>query len=177
VPPSRRRSTPAQKRFKLPRGERDLSIAPEERCRIELPAPEANSSSRDFRKFVTENKQTVERYLEGFRRSDHVMVLSCLTDDVEWIIPGMFHVRGKQAFDKEIENEAFTGSPTIHVTRLTEEDDVVFAEGTVRARRKDGGVLNLVFCDAFEMAGTRIQKLTSYLMEVKEEMEPSTARS
>jgi uncharacterized protein len=142
-----------------------------------VPAPEPNSSSTDFEKFVTENKQTVERYLEGFRRSDHAMVLSCLTDDVEWVIPGMFRVRGKQAFDREIENEAFTGSPTIHVTRLTEEADVVFAEGTVRAQRKDGGVLHAVFCDAFEMAGAKIKRLTSYLMEVKEEREPNSTRS
>ena len=117
---------------------------------------------------MTENKKTIERYLEGFRRSDHAMVLSCLTNDVEWIIPGMFHIRGKEAFDKEIENEAFTGSPTIVLTRLTEEDEVVFAEGTVRAQRREGGVLHLVFCDAFEMEGAKIKKLTSYLMEVQE---------
>ncbi len=124
---------------------------------------------------MTENKKIVERYLEGFRRSDHDMVLSCLTDDVEWVIPGMFHIRGKQAFDKEIENEAFTGSPVIVLTRLTEESDVVLAEGTVRAQRKDGGVLHAVFCDAFEMAGAKIKKLTSYLMEVKEPEEPNKA--
>ena len=117
---------------------------------------------------MTENKKTIERYLEGFRRSDHAMVLSCLTNDVEWVIPGMFHIRGKEAFDKEIENEAFTGSPTIVLRRLTEEDDVVFAEGTVRAQRREGGVLHLVFCDAFEMEGAKIKKLTSYLMEVQE---------
>ena len=117
---------------------------------------------------MTENKKTIGRYLEGFRRSDHAMVLSCLTNDVEWVIPGMFHIRGKEAFDKEIENEAFTGSPTIVLTRLTEEDEVVFAEGTVRAQRREGGVLHLVFCDAFEMEGAKIKKLTSYLMEVQE---------
>jgi uncharacterized protein len=142
-----------------------------------VPAPEPNNSSTDFKKFVTENKKTVERYLEGFRRSDHALVLSCLTDDVEWVIPGMFRVPGKQAFDREIENEAFTGSPTIQVTRLTEETDVVFAEGTVRAQRKDGGTLHAVFCDAFEMSGAKIKKLTSYLMEVKEEREPNSTRS
>jgi uncharacterized protein len=131
--------------------------------------------SRDVRTFVTENKKIVERYLEGFRRSDHGMVLSCLTDDVEWVIPGMFHIRGKQAFDKEIENEAFTGSPTIVLTRLTEESDVVLAEGTVCAQRKDGGVLHAVFCDAFEMTGAKIRKLTSYLMKVKEPEELNKA--
>ena len=106
--------------------------------------------------------------MEGFRRSDHSMVLSCLTDDVEWVIPGMFRIQGKDAFDKEIENEAFTGSPIIAVTRITEENDVVLAEGSVRAQRKDGDVLDAVFCDAFEMENGKIKKLTSYLMEVKE---------
>jgi ketosteroid isomerase-like protein len=122
----------------------------------------------DAKRIVTENKKTVEMYMEGFRRSDHAMVLSCLTNDVEWIIPGMFHIRGKDGFDKEIENEAFTGSPIIAVTRVTEENNVVLAEGSVRAQRKDGGVLHAVFCDAFEMENGKIKKLTSYLMEVKE---------
>ena len=94
------------------------------------------------------------------------MVLSCLTEDVEWLIPGVFHVHGREAFDKEIENEAFVGSPAIVVTRTVEEADVVFAEGTVRAQRRDGGTLHLMFCDAFEMRAGKIRKLTSYLMEV-----------
>jgi ketosteroid isomerase-like protein len=72
---------------------------------------------------MTRNKQTVERYMEAFRTSDHAAVLSCLTDDVEWVLPGAFHLRGKEAFDREIENEAFVGRPTIDVTRLVEEDD------------------------------------------------------
>jgi ketosteroid isomerase-like protein len=116
---------------------------------------------------MTDNKKTVERYMEAFRRTDHEQVLSCLTDDVEWVIPGAFHTRGKEAFDKEIENDAFTGHPDITVTRLIEEDDVVVAEGSVRAQRKDGATMNLVFCDVFEMQGGRIRKLISYLMEVR----------
>ena len=117
---------------------------------------------------MTSNKQTVERYMEAFGKSDHAEVLSCLTDDVEWVIPGAFHLRGKEAFDREIENEAFVGRPTIDVTRLVEEDDVVVAEGRVRSARRDGGTLNAVFCDVFLMRDARIRHLTSYLMEVKE---------
>jgi len=113
------------------------------------------------------NKRTVEKYMEGFRRSDHQQVLSCLTDDVEWVIPGLFHVDGKDAFDREIENATFVGSPAITVTRLTEEGDVVVAEGSVRAARRDGGHLNAVFCDVFEMQDAKIRRLTSYLMEIK----------
>jgi hypothetical protein len=41
--------------------------------------------------------------MDGFRKSDHEQILSCLTDDIEWEMPGAFHLIGKDAFDKEIE--------------------------------------------------------------------------
>ena len=115
---------------------------------------------------MSENKQTVERYMDGFRKSDHKLILSCLTDDVEWEMPGAFHLIGKDAFDKEIENEAFVGRPTITVTRLTEENDVVVAEGTVRTQRKAGGFLNAVFCDVFVMRRGKIERLITYFVQV-----------
>lgn len=116
---------------------------------------------------MSPNKQAVERYMEAFDRLDHAAVLSLLTDDVEWVVPGMYAVRGKAAFDQHIENDAFVGRPGIAVTRLTEQDDVVVAEGRASPTRKDGTVLHLVFCDVFEMRGGRIRRLTSYLMEVR----------
>jgi len=106
--------------------------------------------------------------MDAFGRTDHATILSCLTDDIEWFIPGAFRVTGKAAFDKEIENDAFVGSPTIKVTRMVEEKDVVIAEGGVRATKKDGDALNLLFCDVFEMQGAKIKRLTSYLMEIKD---------
>lgn len=116
---------------------------------------------------MTANKRTVKKYMQGFGQSDHAQILSCLTDDVEWEIPGAFHLRGKEAFDKEIENEAFVGSPTITITRMTEENDVVVAEGSVRTQRRDGTLLNLQYCDVFVMKTGKIRQLVSYLMELK----------
>ena len=52
---------------------------------------------------------------------------------------------------------------------MVEENDVVVVEGHVRAKRKDGGVLNAVFCDVFAMSNARIRRLTTYLAEVKSE--------
>lgn len=75
---------------------------------------------------------------------------------------------GKDAFDKEIENDAFIGSPTVKITRMTEENDVAIAEGTVRSAWKKGGFLNAVICDVFEMANTKIKRLTTYLVILKE---------
>jgi uncharacterized protein len=116
---------------------------------------------------MTENKRTVGKYMDGFAKSDHAQILSCLTDDVEWEIPGAFHLTGKDAFDQEIENEAFLGSPAITITRMIEEGGVVVAEGSVRTQRKAGDVLSLRFCDVFLLQAGKIKRLTSYLMEVK----------
>src|SRR5262245_14145220 len=48
---------------------------------------------------MSTRKDVVERYIEGFRRSDHTMILSCLTDDVVWEIYGHTSLQGKAAFD------------------------------------------------------------------------------
>jgi uncharacterized protein len=114
---------------------------------------------------MTENKKTVAKYMDGFNKSDHEQVLSCLTEDVEWEMPGCFHLFGKACFGKEIENDAFIGSPIITITRMVEENDVVVAEGAVRVQKKDGSFLNELFCDVFVMEKAQIKRLTSYLVE------------
>lgn len=116
---------------------------------------------------MTQNKKTIETYIDGFNKSDHKQILSCLTDDVEWVLPGAFHLKGKDAFDKEIENDAFIGPPMIGTHRMIEENDVVIAEGSVKTKKKTGETLNIVFCDVFEMKGGKIKKLTSYLAQLQ----------
>ena len=70
-------------------------------------------------------------------------------------------MKGKPAFDRENENDAFLGKPEITVPRLVEESDVVVAEGSVRSQWREGGLLNLRFCDVFVMKGANIRHLTS----------------
>ena len=115
---------------------------------------------------MTENKKTVEIFMDGFNKSDHKQILSCLTDDVEWVMPGAFHLVGKDAFDKEIEKANFVGRPVVTITRIIEENDVVVAEGKVVVEKKEGGYLNGVFCDVFIMEDTKIKQLTSYLNDI-----------
>jgi ketosteroid isomerase-like protein len=84
---------------------------------------------------MSANKTTVEKYIDGFNKSDHEQILSCLTDDIEWTVFGWYRLAGKEAYDNEIENPAFTGSPTLAITRMVEEGDVVMAELTGEVRR------------------------------------------
>lgn len=113
---------------------------------------------------MTPNKQTVTEYMEAFKVSNHERVLACLTDDVVWEMPGIYIYVGKEAFDKEIENDNFIGSPTIQIIKLVEENNIVIAEGAVQGNMKNGNKLDAVFCDVFEMENGKIKKLTSYLM-------------
>jgi ketosteroid isomerase-like protein len=124
---------------------------------------------------MTENKRTVEDYMEGFRNTDREKILSCLTDDVEWKIPGLFQAQGRDAFNDHIVDPGFAGNPIISVARMIEENDIVVAEGTVLARREDGAPLPLAFCDVFEMEKGKIRRLTSYLMEASPPALPSGA--
>jgi hypothetical protein len=61
---------------------------------------------------MSTRKGIVEKYIEGFRRSDHAQILSCLTDDVVWELHGYATLQGKEAFDAEIENDATEGRLT-----------------------------------------------------------------
>ena len=102
--------------------------------------------------------------MEGFRESNHEKILSCLTDDVSWYMPGFINLEGKDAFDKEMENDFFEGSPTIEITRMVEENDIVVAEGSVQCKIKAGGMLDALFCDVFHMEEGKIRGLTTYQM-------------
>ncbi|MDI1256785.1 MAG: nuclear transport factor 2 family protein [Flavobacterium sp.] len=113
---------------------------------------------------MSANKTTVRQYMDGFRASDHDKILNCLTEDVVWEMPGHYRHEGKAAFDGEIENENFTGSPTIQILRMVEENNIVIAEGAVQGKMKNGGLLNAVFCDVFHMEKGKIKHLTTYLM-------------
>lgn len=110
------------------------------------------------------NKNVVEMYMDGFRTTDHAKILSCLTEDVVWEMPGFFLHQGKEAFDREIENPNADGHPNIKIKSLIEEGNMVVAEGAVTAKLKNGEVLDAVFCDVFHFSGNKINKLSTYLM-------------
>ncbi len=114
------------------------------------------------------NKQTVERYIDGFRKSDHAQILSCLTDDITWTVFGAFRLFGKEAYDREIENPAFTGSPRITITRMVEEDDVVMAEMTLEAQWADGRPMRAAMGEVFVMEDGLIRERRAYVVELKE---------
>jgi ketosteroid isomerase-like protein len=100
---------------------------------------------------TSRNKETVERYLDGFRRTDHTQILGCLTDDITWTVFGAFHLAGKAAYDAAIEGPGFAGAPELEVVRMVEEGDTVMAELVGRVPQQDGSVQRLSMAEVFRM--------------------------
>jgi ketosteroid isomerase-like protein len=109
-------------------------------------------------------QQVVDRYMDGFRRSDHEAILACLTDDVVWRIHGLRTTDGKAEFDDEIENPAFEGSPELAVERTIEADNVVVVTGTGAGHRRETGPFRFAYSDLFTFQDGLIAQVDSYIV-------------
>src|SRR6478752_2101998 len=78
----------------------------------------AYSIVRKERPVMSRNTDTVNAYLDGFRKNDHAQILSCLTDDITWTVYGAFKLSGKEAYDKAIDGAPhFIDPPELEVVR------------------------------------------------------------
>lgn len=112
---------------------------------------------------MTGRKKVVESYMASFARQDWPGMLALTTDDVErWEVGAPTRTRGKKELDREIRPGPEVTELRSHVTRMTEEGNVVVAEGMVEVIKKDGVVIRVQFCDIFEFEGEKIKRLTAF---------------
>lgn len=115
--------------------------------------------------FMSPNKKLIETYLATRGRlSDRSKMDSLLSEDAEWIewgdgVPETgVRTSGRAAFvralgDRELQFE---------ISRLTEEGNVVVAEGKVRMLKPEGGILKLRFCNIFELENGKVRRVDSW---------------
>lgn len=115
---------------------------------------------------LTAQTQLVDRYMDGFRRSDHEAILQCLTEDVVWRIHGLRTTNGKAEFDGEIENPAFEGSPELSVERTIETDGVVVTTGTGIGHHRETGRFQFAYNDIFTFRNGLIAQVDSYVVPI-----------
>jgi len=110
---------------------------------------------------VGPNKKLIETYLAT---EDKSKLGPLLADDVEWIEwgdgvpPSGVITRGKDAFIKNYGD----GELRSEVHRLTEEGNVVVAEGTAHVTKKDGGSLSVRYVNIFEVENGKIKRKSSF---------------
>ncbi|MEU6428556.1 nuclear transport factor 2 family protein [Microbispora sp. NPDC046973] len=118
---------------------------------------------------MSRNIETVNTYLDGFRKNDHEQILSCLTDDIEWTVFGAFHLNGKAAYDRAIDGPPeLIDPPHLEVVRMVEQDDVVMAELTGTVKRAAGGEMRMSMAEVFVMRDGKIAERRAWVVELKE---------
>jgi ketosteroid isomerase-like protein len=118
---------------------------------------------------MSRNIETVNTYLDGFRRLDHEQILSCLTDDIKWTVFGAFQLTGKDAYDKAIDGAPeFVDPPELNVVRIVEQDDVVMAELTGTVRRAAGGEMRMSMAEVFVMRQGKIAERRAWVIPLNE---------
>ena len=116
---------------------------------------------------MSANKKLVESYLAT---TDKSKLGPLLADDVEWVewadgVPATGVItRGKEAFIKNYGTDELRGE--LH--RLTEENNVVVAEGSAHVTKKDGSKLSVRYVDIFEIGHGRIKRKSSFGALIKE---------
>jgi ketosteroid isomerase-like protein len=118
---------------------------------------------------MSRNTETVNAYLDGFRRNDHERILSCLTEDIQWTVFGAFQLTGKAAYDKAIDGAPeFIDPPDLQVVRMVEQGDVVMAELTGTAKRAAGGEMRMSMAEVFVMRDGKIAERRAWVIVLEE---------
>jgi ketosteroid isomerase-like protein len=115
---------------------------------------------------MSSRKRAVDAYFDAFRTSDHQAILALLSDDVVWVIHGRGRTEGKAAFDREIENDAFEGSPKLTVRSLIEEGDMVVAPHLGEGRLRGGDAFRFAGVTVFRFDGELISHVESYIVPI-----------
>ncbi len=117
---------------------------------------------------TSRNKQTVERYLDGFRTGNREQILSCLTDDITWTVFGAYRVTGKDGYAEHITEPGFTQPPDLTVVRLVEEGDTVMAELTGDIRSDAGEEGHLAMAEVFVLRDGLICERRAFVIPLRE---------
>ena len=118
---------------------------------------------------MSRSLETVESYLDGFRKNDHEQILSCLTEDIEWTVFGAFHLTGKEAYDEAIDGAPeFIDPPELEVVRMVEQGDVVMAELTGTVKRAAGGEMRMSMAEVFVMRNGKIAERRAWVIVLNE---------
>jgi uncharacterized protein len=116
---------------------------------------------------MSPNKHVIETHLTSTDRSK---AADLLADDVVWTewgdgVPATgVQTRGKAAYMQNSGDDELR----TQIHRMTEENNVVVAEGTVRVHKKDGRILTVEFVDIFELENGKIKRKSSFGALVKD---------
>jgi uncharacterized protein len=115
---------------------------------------------------MSSNTEVVEAYFAS-KGTDYARLLADDVELVEWAsgAPASgFLTRGKEAFTQNRGGREYQ----TQITRMTEENNVVVAEGIARGAKEGGGSWTVQFVDIFEIESGKVKRLIAFGADIKE---------
>lgn len=114
---------------------------------------------------LSPNKKIVANYYAS-KGTDYARLLADDVVLVDWDIGAPLEgavTKGKAAYVQNRQNREFESE----ITRMTEENNVVVAEGFARGVKKEGGNWTVHFCDTYEIENGKFKRISTHGVDLK----------
>lgn len=109
----------------------------------------------------------IDRVNQAFAEMDTEGWLDLSHDDIQWIIPGMETMQGKQAIRDFLTVGPGANPPELTVTGTVLDEDSAAVQGEMVMPNEAGVRTHYHYCDIYRFRGDKIATLTSYVVELK----------
>ena len=111
----------------------------------------------------------LQHFNDAFAKGDIHYITEQVTDDIVWDMVGEFSIKGKDAFYNSLKEMAGIETLDMQLLKTIIDGKHAAVNGTMKVKEPTGNIKSFGFCDVYEFnnQGTRIQKMTSYVVSVE----------
>jgi ketosteroid isomerase-like protein len=114
------------------------------------------------------NKEIVRRVNEAFSNNDNEAFISCCAENVKWHM-NTTTVTGKDGIRKALESVPFDLPPVLTIKHIIADESGAACTGHCIMQNSKGDKSSALFCDVYKIEDGRINELSSYIIDIKED--------
>lgn len=112
------------------------------------------------------NREIIKQLVAAFDRNDTEAILSYMTDDVTWRMLGDDPLNGKDNMRAMFANAdmQLLSSTKDH---FIVDGDTVAVDGEVVCKGQNGELMNMYYCDIYDLENGKVKRMTTYAVNKK----------
>lgn len=114
-----------------------------------------------------ETKEIIQKVTAAFDASDTEAILGYMADDVSWEMMGDQTISGKDDMRKFLAGMSDMKMVSSTKKHIIVDGDAAAVHGDVQYKGKDGQLMDMYYCDVYELENGKVEKMTSYIVDKK----------
>jgi uncharacterized protein len=114
------------------------------------------------------NNETIHQVIDAFDNNDTESILGLVTNNVEWHMLGDQVIKGKDGMKAFFEKNADMKMLTSTKDHIIVEGDRAAVDGHVQCTDKNGKLMDMYYCDVYELEQGKVKKMVSYTINKKD---------